>query len=105
MFPEFTVFHSSDGFQQSLFSVGMLDPSNDGSYSRPTLMNTFPDRFKEVLSILKKEAEAAELLDKMVKDALGFLEPYPRFTSDEPRKLVNRLKEQGLLPDVQEVGE
>lgn len=37
-----TVFHASDGFRQSLFSVAIDGPD------RPTLQNIFPDRLAEL---------------------------------------------------------
>lgn len=47
--PSITVFHSSDGFRQSLFTVGFND---DG---RPQVGNVFDDRFGEVLSLLRAQ--------------------------------------------------
>ena len=47
--PYFTVFHSSDGFRQSLFTVG----SHEESPHRPQVCNIFDDRLLEVLSLLK----------------------------------------------------
>ncbi len=43
--PLFSVFHSSDGFRQSLFSVDVHD--------RPQVYNVFEDRLREVLAVLK----------------------------------------------------
>ena len=44
-----TFFHASDGFRQSLFTVG----SRDESPHRPQITNIFDDRLQEVLSMLK----------------------------------------------------
>lgn len=49
--PCLTVFHSSDGFRQSLFSVGF---SNE---ARPQVGNVFDDRFGEVLRLLRAQRE------------------------------------------------
>lgn len=42
LYAEFTVFHVSDGFRQSLFSVGLDKPD------RPTLYDVFDDRIREL---------------------------------------------------------
>lgn len=49
--PLLTVFHASDGFRQSLFSVGDYD-------GRPQVINEFDDRLREVLAILKDKGKA-----------------------------------------------
>lgn len=44
IYPLFTVFHVSDGFRQSLFSVSINKPD------RPTLTNVFHDRVAELMA-------------------------------------------------------
>jgi hypothetical protein len=54
--PLFTFFHSSDGFRQSLFSVGGREESPHG----PQVCNVFDDRLREVLLLLKELPEAKD---------------------------------------------
>lgn len=50
--PHFNIFHSSDGFRQSLFSVGGGGAKGD---DRPQIENVFGDRLRGVLALLKRE--------------------------------------------------
>ncbi len=49
--PYLTVFHESDGFQQSLFSVTI-----DSVDERPTISDVFEGRLREVLDLVNQQA-------------------------------------------------
>lgn len=57
MLPYMTVFHESDGFQQSLFSVSIERVEGPlGGGERPVICNVFDDRLHEVLDLVNQEA-------------------------------------------------
>ncbi len=53
--PYMTVFHESDGFQQSLFSVTLQEVEGPlGGGERPVICNVFDDRLHEVLDLVNQ---------------------------------------------------
>ncbi len=54
--PTMNVFHESDGFQQSLFSITIIDKGPDWGGERPVIVNVFEDRLREVLDMVNDVA-------------------------------------------------
>lgn len=48
--PEFTFFHCSDGFRQSLFSARIEDPDRHWRGWSASTINTFEDRIAELMA-------------------------------------------------------